>query len=142
MQAIFAGLGIAYTASWLRSRNDDRIVCRGVIVGRQYVVSKRGYRIHRRSLCDIADRLHTPQELSKRIVLYRIVPTPGHYLVYLHENRGLIYRRHGYYPPVLGRGESRIDRKRLLGSVYQSHILWLDILGIRHFYSQEQLVHD
>lgn len=39
-------------------------------------------------------------------------------------------------------GESGIDRKRLLGFVYQSHILWLDILGILPFLFSGQLVHD
>lgn len=33
MQAIFAGLGIAYTASWLRSRNDDELYVGALLLG-------------------------------------------------------------------------------------------------------------
>ena len=33
MQAIFAGLGIAYTASWLRSRNDDELYAGALLLG-------------------------------------------------------------------------------------------------------------
>lgn len=142
MQAIFAGLGIAYTASWLRSRNDDELYAGALLLGANMWCRNEGIVFIGAACVILLIDCIQPQELSKRIVLYRVVPAPGHYLVYLHENRGLIYRRHGYYPPVLGRGESGIDRKRLLGFVYQSHILWLDILGIRHFYSREQLVHD
>ena len=135
MQAIFAGLGIAYTASWLRSRNDDELYAGALLLGANMWCRNEGI-VFIGAACAIL-LIDCIRRKSYRKGLYftglSLLPA---IIWFIYMKIGGLYTE--------GMAITRLfwDGKRLLGFVYQSHILWLDILGIRHFYSREQLVHD